>query len=146
MYKPGNVSRVPPVVAPHQPRLDWQMWFAALAHHSSSPWFTSFVYRLLQGKEDGEWGWGLWGWGGSLGLAPRPHSQQSHWCRDLCPARGLPGLSPPTKEQQAALYPPQRGPSLPPSSGSALRALPLVFGAAGLQPRSSLGCPRSEGG
>lgn len=58
MYKPGNVSRVPPVVAPHQPRLDWQMWFAALAHHSSSPWFTSFVYRLLQGKEDGEWGWG----------------------------------------------------------------------------------------
>ncbi|KAF1425626.1 Lipase maturation factor 2, partial [Spheniscus magellanicus] len=52
MYKPGNVSRAPPVVAPHQPRLDWQMWFAALAHHSSSPWFTSFVYRLLQGKKD----------------------------------------------------------------------------------------------
>ncbi|XP_059672787.1 lipase maturation factor 2 [Gavia stellata] len=52
MYKPGNVSAAPPVVAPHQPRLDWQMWFAALAHHSSSPWFTSFVYRLLQGKED----------------------------------------------------------------------------------------------
>ncbi|NXS69267.1 LMF2 factor, partial [Pandion haliaetus] len=52
MYKPGNVSMAPPVVAPHQPRLDWQMWFAALAHHSSSPWFTSFVYRLLQGKKD----------------------------------------------------------------------------------------------
>lgn len=71
MYKPGNVSAAPPVVAPHQPRLDWQMWFAALAHHSSSPWFTSFVYRLLQGKRDGEWGWGPppgWvprqGWGG----------------------------------------------------------------------------------
>ncbi|XP_042647817.1 LOW QUALITY PROTEIN: lipase maturation factor 2, partial [Tyto alba] len=52
MYKPGNVSAAPPVVAPHQPRLDWQMWFAALGHHSSSPWFTSFVHRLLQGKED----------------------------------------------------------------------------------------------
>ncbi|XP_074024081.1 lipase maturation factor 2 [Numenius arquata] len=52
MYKPGNVSVAPPVVAPHQPRLDWQMWFAALDHHTSSPWFTSFVYRLLQGKED----------------------------------------------------------------------------------------------
>ncbi|NXW11514.1 LMF2 factor, partial [Fregetta grallaria] len=52
MYKPGNVSTAPPIVAPHQPRLDWQMWFAALAHHSSSPWFTSFVYRLLQGKKD----------------------------------------------------------------------------------------------
>ncbi|XP_077196643.1 lipase maturation factor 2 isoform X2 [Paroedura picta] len=52
MYKPGNVSAAPPVVAPHQPRLDWQMWFAALGHHSQSPWFTSFVYRLLQGKKD----------------------------------------------------------------------------------------------
>ncbi|XP_072216729.1 lipase maturation factor 2 isoform X2 [Excalfactoria chinensis] len=52
MYKPGNVSAAPAVVAPHQPRLDWQMWFAALAHHSSSPWFASFVHRLLQGKED----------------------------------------------------------------------------------------------
>ncbi|NXG69703.1 LMF2 factor, partial [Baryphthengus martii] len=52
MYKPGNVSVAPPVVAPHQPRLDWQMWFAALGHHSSSPWFASFVHRLLQGKED----------------------------------------------------------------------------------------------
>ncbi|KAM6095244.1 lipase maturation factor 2 isoform 1-T1 [Chlamydotis macqueenii] len=53
MYKPGNVSAAPAVVAPHQPRLDWQMWFAALAHHSSSPWFASFVQRLLQGKGDG---------------------------------------------------------------------------------------------
>lgn len=59
MYKPGNVSTAPPVVAPHQPRLDWQMWFAALGHHTSSPWFTSFVHRLLQGKEDGEQGRGL---------------------------------------------------------------------------------------
>uniref|UniRef100_K7F4K2 Lipase maturation factor n=1 Tax=Pelodiscus sinensis TaxID=13735 RepID=K7F4K2_PELSI len=46
MYKPGNVSAAPPVVLPHQ------MWFAALGHHSQSPWFTSFVYRLLQGKKD----------------------------------------------------------------------------------------------
>nr|XP_056702627.1 lipase maturation factor 2 [Euleptes europaea] len=52
MYKPGNVSAAPPVVAPHQPRLDWQMWFAALGHHTQSPWFTSFVYRLLQGKKE----------------------------------------------------------------------------------------------
>ncbi|XP_057599496.1 lipase maturation factor 2 isoform X3 [Hippopotamus amphibius kiboko] len=51
MYKPGNVSRAPPIVAPHQPRLDWQMWFAALGPHTHSPWFTSLVLRLLQGKE-----------------------------------------------------------------------------------------------
>ncbi|CAD7676977.1 unnamed protein product [Nyctereutes procyonoides] len=51
MYKPGNLSRPPPIVAPHQPRLDWQMWFAALGPHSHSPWFTSLVLRLLQGRE-----------------------------------------------------------------------------------------------
>lgn len=54
MYKPGNVSAAPPVVTPHQPRLDWQMWFAALAPQAHSPWFTGFVYRLLQGKKEGE--------------------------------------------------------------------------------------------
>ncbi|XP_040843735.1 lipase maturation factor 2 isoform X1 [Ochotona curzoniae] len=51
MYKPGNMSRPPPIVVPHQPRLDWQMWFAALGPHMHSPWFTSLVLRLLQGKE-----------------------------------------------------------------------------------------------
>ncbi|KAJ8373470.1 hypothetical protein SKAU_G00040500 [Synaphobranchus kaupii] len=52
MYKPGNMSGPPPFVAPHQPRLDWQMWFAALGPHTHSPWFTSLVHRLLQGKTD----------------------------------------------------------------------------------------------
>uniref|UniRef100_A0A8C9TD55 Lipase maturation factor n=1 Tax=Scleropages formosus TaxID=113540 RepID=A0A8C9TD55_SCLFO len=52
MYKPGNLSSPPPFVAPHQPRLDWQMWFAALGPHSRSPWFYSLVHRLLQGKRD----------------------------------------------------------------------------------------------
>ncbi|XP_070687148.1 lipase maturation factor 2a [Pempheris klunzingeri] len=52
MYKPGNLSAPPPVVAPHQPRLDWQMWFAALGTHTQAPWFTSLMYRLLQGKTD----------------------------------------------------------------------------------------------
>ncbi|KAM9854613.1 lipase maturation factor 2a [Aulostomus maculatus] len=52
MYKPGNLSAPPPVVTPHQPRLDWQMWFAALGAHTQAPWFTSLMYRLLQGKRD----------------------------------------------------------------------------------------------
>ncbi|KAK3548931.1 hypothetical protein QTP70_021685 [Hemibagrus guttatus] len=52
MYKPGNMSTAPPVVVPHQPRLDWQMWFAALGPHTQSPWFSSLVRRLLQGKRD----------------------------------------------------------------------------------------------
>lgn len=53
MYKPGNLSASPPVVTPHQPRLDWQMWFAALGTHTQAPWFTSLMYKLLQGKRDG---------------------------------------------------------------------------------------------
>ncbi|CAI5664348.1 unnamed protein product [Oreochromis niloticus] len=52
MYKPGNLSASPPMLTPHQPRLDWQMWFAALGPNTQSPWFTSLMYRLLQGKRD----------------------------------------------------------------------------------------------
>lgn len=49
-YKPGELSRRPPFVAPHQPRLDWQMWFAALGHYQQNPWFGSLCNRLLQGE------------------------------------------------------------------------------------------------
>eukprot|EP01137_Pigoraptor_chileana_P024025 Opistho-2@91317 len=46
-YKPGNVSASPLFVMPHQPRLDWQMWFAALGSYGNNPWFISLVHRLL---------------------------------------------------------------------------------------------------
>jgi hypothetical protein len=49
-YKPGDLRRAPPVVEPHQPRLDWQMWFAALASPQQDPWFAHFLLRLLQGE------------------------------------------------------------------------------------------------
>ena len=51
-YKPGPIDRSPRWVAPHQPRLDWQMWFAALGTYRNNPWFVSFVFRLLQGSPD----------------------------------------------------------------------------------------------
>jgi hypothetical protein len=51
-YKPGDVQRPPPWVAPHQPRLDWQMWFAALGPHDQSPWFAAFMTRLLEGAPE----------------------------------------------------------------------------------------------
>jgi hypothetical protein len=51
-YKPGDVRRAPPWVAPHQPRLDWQMWFAALSSPRANPWFASFIVRLLEGSPD----------------------------------------------------------------------------------------------
>jgi predicted DCC family thiol-disulfide oxidoreductase YuxK len=51
-WKPGDPARRPRFVAPHQPRLDWQMWFAALGSEQNNPWFQFFLYRLLQGKKD----------------------------------------------------------------------------------------------
>ncbi len=49
-YKPGDLKRYPAFVAPFQPRLDWQMWFAALGNYQQNPWFESFCERLLQGS------------------------------------------------------------------------------------------------
>ncbi|HZD58107.1 MAG TPA: lipase maturation factor family protein [Anaerolineales bacterium] len=49
-YQPVQVKRAPPVVAPHQPRLDWQMWFAALSSFQRNQWFLRFGVRLLEGS------------------------------------------------------------------------------------------------
>jgi lipase maturation factor 1 len=49
-WKPGNVMRPPRFVAPHQPRLDWQMWFAALGYLPNNPWLKQFMERLLEGS------------------------------------------------------------------------------------------------
>jgi hypothetical protein len=37
-------------VAPHQPRLDWQMWFAALGDCQSSRWLPGLFRGLLEGS------------------------------------------------------------------------------------------------
>ena len=49
-WKPGDLRGRPAFVAPHMPRLDWQMWFAALGACEDSPWFQAFVARLLEGS------------------------------------------------------------------------------------------------
>jgi hypothetical protein len=51
-YKPGDVNRRPGFVEPLQPRLDWQMWFAALGTYRDNPWFVSFCVRLLRGSPE----------------------------------------------------------------------------------------------
>ena len=51
-YKPGDVTRRPGFIAPFQPRLDWQMWFAALGSPRQNPWFENFCERLLQGSPE----------------------------------------------------------------------------------------------
>ena len=49
-YKPGPLNRAPGWAAPSQPRLDWQMWFAALGNYRENPWLPRFMMRLLQGS------------------------------------------------------------------------------------------------
>ena len=52
-YKPGDTHRAPPWVAPHQPRLDWQMWFAALSPNpSGAPWVVHLLALLLRGEPE----------------------------------------------------------------------------------------------
>ena len=51
-FKPGDLKKAPRWVAPLQPRLDWQMWFAALSNYRGNPWFSNFMVRLLQGSPE----------------------------------------------------------------------------------------------
>jgi lipase maturation factor 1 len=51
-WKPGDVMRAPGWCAPHQPRLDWQMWFAALGSYRQNPWFVRLIVCLLDNKPE----------------------------------------------------------------------------------------------
>lgn len=52
-WKPGELNRAPGWVAPHQPRLDWQMWFAALrGNYRNTTWFLDFMGSLLHGNPE----------------------------------------------------------------------------------------------
>ncbi len=50
-HKPGPLGRAPTWIAPFQPRLDWQMWFASLGTARENPWFTQLLVRLLEGSK-----------------------------------------------------------------------------------------------
>jgi len=50
-YKPGDLDKCPGWVAPHQPRIDWQMWFAALNKPEHERWLFNLLIRLLQNSE-----------------------------------------------------------------------------------------------
>jgi lipase maturation factor 1 len=51
-YKPGPLDEAPRRVAPHHPRLDWHMWFAALNRHQHQSWFSNFLAALLNNSPD----------------------------------------------------------------------------------------------
>jgi hypothetical protein len=44
---PVDPASRPPQIAPYQLRLDWQMWFAAMADPDSYPWTLHLVWKLL---------------------------------------------------------------------------------------------------
>jgi len=67
-WKPGDLNRRPQLVAPHQPRLDWQMWFAALSDYQHETWFMHFLERLLTNAPDVL---GLMEWNPFPGTPPR---------------------------------------------------------------------------
>ncbi|MDQ6622912.1 MAG: lipase maturation factor family protein [Verrucomicrobiota bacterium] len=47
-WKPGRVTRMPQWNAPHQPRLDWSMWFAALGSQRDAIVAQRLVQHLLE--------------------------------------------------------------------------------------------------
>ncbi|HTW95768.1 MAG TPA: lipase maturation factor family protein, partial [Tepidisphaeraceae bacterium] len=49
-WKLGPLNRAPPFTLPMMPRLDWQMWFAALGGPNDSPWLFAFMEKLAQGS------------------------------------------------------------------------------------------------
>lgn len=50
-YKPQDPLQAPKQIAPYQPRLDWQMWFAALEPASEPYWLRRFLHQLLKGSK-----------------------------------------------------------------------------------------------
>jgi hypothetical protein len=44
---PWDPKLTPPFIAPYQPHLDWQLWFAAMASYREYPWTLNLVWKLL---------------------------------------------------------------------------------------------------
>jgi hypothetical protein len=50
--QPGPPARRPCFVAPLQPRLDWQIWFAPKRDPVTQPWLVHLIWQLLRGDRD----------------------------------------------------------------------------------------------
>ena len=48
-HKPTRSDKMPTFIAPHQPRLDWQLWFSALNHGMTArdTYLSILLYRLF---------------------------------------------------------------------------------------------------
>ncbi len=51
-FKPGDLSRRPQFNIPHQPRLDWMIWFVPPRFDNQMHWFKRFLRRLVKGSPE----------------------------------------------------------------------------------------------
>jgi hypothetical protein len=51
-WKPGDPRRRPAFVEPNMPRLDWQMWFAALDPLGAAYWLDALAQRIIEGDPE----------------------------------------------------------------------------------------------
>jgi hypothetical protein len=49
---PWDPRLAPPQIAPYQPHLDWQLWFAAMSDYREYPWTLNLVWKLLHNDSD----------------------------------------------------------------------------------------------
>ncbi len=49
-WKPGDVNAAPRFLAPHQARVDWQLWFASLGSLQQNPWVLRLAEQVLRGN------------------------------------------------------------------------------------------------
>jgi hypothetical protein len=49
--KPTDPERSLSFIAPYQPRIDWQLWFAAFQSPRQNPWLFTFIDKLLENDE-----------------------------------------------------------------------------------------------
>jgi predicted DCC family thiol-disulfide oxidoreductase YuxK len=50
-YKPDDIHRALSWNIPHQPRLDWQLWFAALGTAQENPWMARLLEQILRNSQ-----------------------------------------------------------------------------------------------
>jgi len=51
-YKPGPLQQRPAFIVPHQPRLDWMIWFVPPQHAEFMYFFDRFITKLEQGSAE----------------------------------------------------------------------------------------------
>ena len=51
-YKPGPLDEMPAFIVPHQPRLDWMIWFVPPRSERMMYWFGEFMQRIHEGSPE----------------------------------------------------------------------------------------------